>query len=93
VSFRPGQRVRVLGRPRSGHHRTPAYVKGRIGRVERFHGLVANPESRAYGAAGRPAQPLYMVSFSQADLWTGYRGGQADRVCLDILGSWLEEAE
>lgn len=93
MKFRPGQRVRVAARPRSGHERTPAYVKGRIGRVERFHGLFPNPESRAYGAAGHPAQPLYMVSFARAELWPGDAGASTDRVCLDLLASWLSEAE
>ena len=33
MSYRPGQRVRVVAREHEGHHRTPAYLKGQNGRL------------------------------------------------------------
>jgi len=37
VTLAPGQRVRVSSRSHDGHNRTPAYLRGRIGTVERGH--------------------------------------------------------
>jgi nitrile hydratase subunit beta len=92
VSFEPGQRVRVAARPHVGHHRTPGYVKGKTGRVERVHESYANPETRAYGHDGGPAHTLYLVGFDQRELWPGYRGAGRDRLLVDVFEHWLEEA-
>lgn len=93
MSFEPGQRVRVAARTHPGHHRTPGYVKGRTGRVERVHAQFANPETRAYGADGQPAQRLYLVGFDQGELWPRYQGAARDRLLVDVFEHWLEEAE
>jgi Nitrile hydratase beta subunit, C-terminal len=93
VRFRCGQRVRVAARPHEGHHRTPGYVKGKVGRVERVHDSFTNPETRAYGADGLPEQTLYLVGFAQRDVWPDYRGGAGDRVYVDVFEHWLEEAK
>jgi nitrile hydratase subunit beta len=37
MSFTPGDTVRVSSRRHEGHHRTPTYLKGRTGTVERVH--------------------------------------------------------
>ena len=89
--FRPGQRVRVSARTHSGHHRTPGYIKGKVGRVERLHNAFTNPETRAYGGDGLPEQPLYLVGFEQRDVWPQYHG--RDRIYVDVFEHWLEEAE
>ena len=93
MRYHPGDRVRVAARPHHGHHRTPAYLKGRTGRIERFHASFTNPETRAYGQDGLPEVPLYHVSFAQRDVWPPYRGGARDRICVDVFEHWLEEAE
>jgi nitrile hydratase subunit beta len=93
VTYRRGQRVRVADRSHDGHHRTPGYVKGKLGRIERAHASFTNPETRAYGADGLPQKPLYLVSFAQRDLWPRYRGGSGDRLYVDVFEHWLEEAE
>lgn len=93
MSYRPGQRVRVAARPHTGHHRTPAYLKGKVGTVERAHATYRNPETRAYGGDGLPEQRLYLVEFAQRDLWPGYGGGGGDRLLADVFEHWLEEAE
>jgi nitrile hydratase subunit beta len=90
VTFRPGDRVRVAARTHDGHHRTPGYVKGRSGRVERIHGSFSNPETRAYGTDGRPEQVLYHVCFAQEELWPESRRGADDTTCVDIFEHWLE---
>ena len=90
--FRPGERVRVRAAHPPGHVRTPHYVRGRTGIVERLCGAFPNPEERAYGRPGLPAQPLYRVRFRQRDLWRDYRGGGDDTVDVEIYQHWLEPA-
>ena len=93
MRYRPGQRVWVSARLHEGHHRTPGYVKGKIGSVERGHASFTNPETRAYGADGLPEQPLYLVGFAQYDVWPDYRGHGDDRIYVDVFEHWLEEAD
>ena len=84
MSFEVGQRVRVSARSHEGHHRTPAYVKGRAGTIVRLHGAFTNPETRAYGADGLPRRSLYLV---------GLEGHTPHRVLVDVFEHWLEQAE
>jgi nitrile hydratase subunit beta len=93
VSYRPGQRVRVDARDHEGHHRTPAYVKGKIGVVERVHPAFRNPETRAYGGDGHPKRALYLVGFDQREVWPDYRGRDGDRLYVDVFEHWLQEVE
>ena len=93
MKFRAGQRVRVSARSHEGHHRTPAYLKGRQGNVERIHSRFTNPETRAYGKGGLPEQQLYLVSFPQRNLWPKYDGSETDRLYADVFEHWLEDAE
>jgi nitrile hydratase subunit beta len=92
MSYGAGERVRVASRPHEGHHRTPGYLKGKTGVVERVHASFANPETRAYGADGLPAQRLYLVGFAQDEVWQGYGGSPSDRVYADVFEHWLERA-
>ena len=71
--FRPGDRVRIVDLGLTGHMRTPAYVRGHAGIVERDCGDHLNPESLAYGGDGRPARALYRVRIPQTALWPRYR--------------------
>ena len=93
MSFRIGQRVRVADRGHDGHHRTPGYVKGKIGLVELEHASFTNPETRAYGADGLPPRQLYLVGFAQRDFWPEYRGREDDTLRVDLFEHWLEDAE
>jgi nitrile hydratase subunit beta len=93
VSYASGERVRVAARPHDGHHRTPGYLKGKTGTVERVHASFTNPETRAYGADGLPVQRLYLVGFEQQEVWPGYRGPDSDRVYADVFEHWLERVE
>jgi hypothetical protein len=86
VTFRVGDPVRVADRAHEGHHRTPGYLKGRSGHVERVHGRFTNPETRAYGGDGLPELMLYQVAFGREELLPG----AADRTCVDLFEHWLE---
>jgi nitrile hydratase subunit beta len=93
VTYAPGDRVRISPRPHTGHHRTPGYVKGKVGTIERAQGSFPNPETRAYEGDGLPERRLYLVGFAQEDLWPGYRGRGSDRLYADVFEHWLEAAE
>jgi nitrile hydratase len=81
MTFAVGDRVRVADRAHAGHHRTPGYVKGRRGRIERVHGSFTNPETRAYGSDGLPEVVLYQVAFEL----------EQARTYVDVYEHWLEE--
>src|SRR5262249_5999549 len=82
--FAPGDRVVVRGAEPPGHLRTPYYIRGRAGVVERICGAFPNPEELAYGRDGTPARPLYRVRFRQADVWPDYAGPGEDAVEVEI---------
>ena len=90
--FRPGDHVAVRVVYPLGHVRTPYYIRGKSGIVERLCGVFGNPEELAYGRTGVPRQPLYRVRFQQRDIWPGYAGQLADTVDVDIYQHWLESA-
>jgi nitrile hydratase len=90
ADYVPGDRVRVRSHAGRGHHRTPWYIKGKVGCVTRVSGPFFNPESRAYGGSGEPKQPLYKVEFSQRDIWgDDYDENRADTVLVDVYQNWL----
>jgi nitrile hydratase subunit beta len=90
AAFAAGDRVRVRWADPPGHLRTPYYVRGKSGVVERCLGDFANPEELAFGRSGLPRQPLYRVRFRQADVWPDYAGPPADTVDIEIYQHWLE---
>lgn len=88
--FRPGDRVKVRFEDRPGHLRTPWYVRGKNGWIERVYGEFLNPESLAFGRDGLPKKTLYLVAFNQSDLWD--KANKADKVLVDIYEHWLDPA-
>jgi nitrile hydratase subunit beta len=91
--FRPGDSVEVRRAAPPGHIRTPWYIRGRRGVVERLCGTFANPEELAYNRSGEPRQPLYRVRFLQREIWPDYSGLERDTVEVEIYQHWLEPAE
>lgn len=91
MRFAIGDEVLVrMADPDRGHIRTPFYVRGKAGTIARSWGEFPNPEERAYGRAGMPPKPLYLVKFRQCDLWPGYDGETGDALYADIYEHWLE---
>jgi Nitrile hydratase beta subunit, C-terminal len=90
--FATGDRVRVVQMYPLGHVRTPWYIRGKSGVIERLCGAYPNPEELAYHRSGLPAQQLYRVRFLQREVWPDYRGSVADTVDLEIYDHWLEPA-
>jgi len=92
AAFAVGDRVRVDRRFPHGHIRTPFYIRGKIGTVERVCGAFRDPEALAYGKDGLPKRTLYRVRFPQAAIWSGYAGPAQDTVDVEIYEHWLERA-
>ena len=89
--FRPGDPVRVRRSDPPGHIRTPSYVRGKAGVIERLCGRFGNPEELAYNRTGS-VLPLYRVRFAQRTVWPDYRGDGDDSVDVEIFEHWLEPA-
>jgi nitrile hydratase beta subunit-like protein len=72
--------------------RTPYYIRGCTGMVERICGAFPNPEELAQMRDGLPPLPLYRVRFRQKDVWPDYHGNPADVLEVEIFQHWLEKA-
>ena len=92
AKFKVGERVKVMQAYPLGHVRTPYYIRGCTGEVERVCGSFPNPEELAQMRDGLPAIPLYRVRFRQAEVWPDYRGAAKDVVEIEIYQHWLEKA-
>ncbi len=88
--FKPGDKVRVRAAYPLGHIRTPFYIRGHSGVVERVCGTFGNPEELAQQRSGEPKQPLYRVRFRQRDVWPDYKGSPEDLLEVEIFQHWLE---
>jgi nitrile hydratase len=93
MRFRPGAAVRVRQADPPGHVRTPYYIRGKVGFVERVCGEFPNPEELAYGRSGEPKRSLYRVRFRQSEVWPRYEGQRSDTLDVEICEHWLEPAE
>ncbi len=85
-----GARVRLANDHPAGHTRVPRYARGRVGTVERVHGMHVFPNSSAHGLGENP-QWLYTVAFDARELW----GRAADpqlTVSIDAWETTLEPA-
>ena len=82
--FKPGDRVKVLKAFPPGHIRTPYYVRGCVGEIERICGAFANPEElalmrraaaltadghRAAMALARPGVREYQIEAELLHIW------------------------
>ena len=90
--FDVGDRVVVKHSYPPGHRRTPGYIRGKAGVIERICGAFPNPEELAYGFDGEPKKVLYRVRFLQKEVWPAYRGPAHDLIEMEIFEHWLEPA-
>ena len=88
--YAAGDSVHVRKVDSQGHIRTPHYIRGKTGVVERFVGHFRNPEELAYGRSGEPRRALYRVRFVQSHVWPDYAGGAEDTIDIDIYEHWLQ---
>jgi nitrile hydratase len=87
--FNVGDRVMIKRAFPPGHRRTPYYIRGKVGVIERICGAFPNPEELAYGFDGEPAKVLYRVRFQQSHVWPDYRGPARDVIEMEIFEHWL----
>lgn len=89
VTVRADERMRTQWR--APHLRTPGYIFGARGVVERLAGTFSDPSPMAYGEPNPPKQHLYRVRFAQSELWPEVepRGGADDTVDVEIYENWL----
>jgi len=88
--FKVGQRVRARNINPTGHTRLPRYARGRVGNIERDHGVYTFPDTNAH-FLGEKRQHVYSVRFSARELW-GERASARDCVHLDMWDDYLEHA-
>ena len=88
--FQVGQMVNVKSVCTNKHHRVPHYLKGKIGKVTEYLGLVENPELAAYSKNNTGLYPLYRVCFKQTSLWGGEQNGE---IYADLAEKWLSKVE
>jgi hypothetical protein len=91
--FDKGDRVLVLDLEKSGHIRTPFYIRGRVGTVIQRCGAFLNPEDLAIGIVAGPVVALYRVEFLLNQLWPDYAGNSSDMLCIEIYDHWLAMAD
>ena len=91
MRFKPGDQVRVLQAYPLGHVRTPFYIRGCTGTIERICGAFPNPEELAQMRDGLPPVPLYRVKFRQNEVWPDYHGSAEDVLEVEIYQHWLEQ--
>ncbi len=89
-AFAPGTRVRVAARMPLGHVRTPAYLRGKTGIVERLLGPFPDPERRAYAQHAVPLT-LARVRFTMAEVWGDATEAPGDTLDAEIYATWLTE--
>ncbi|CAE8630853.1 unnamed protein product [Polarella glacialis] len=92
--FAEGDVVRVrqeelASRWRKPHLRTPGYIFGLKGVVERYCGTFQDPEFLAFRGRGKEL-PLYRIRFCQKAVWPDYDGSDNDTVDVEVYQSWLE---
>ncbi len=87
-NFRVGQRVRAKNINPPTHTRLPRYARGKIGTIDRVHGIFVFPDTSALFQGEKP-QHLYSVRFVARELW-GDAAKPKDTVYLDLWNDYLE---
>ncbi len=88
--FRDGDRVRARNMHPVGHTRLPRYVRGKLGTINRDHGVFVFPDTNAHFLGEKP-QHVYSVRFAARELW-GQQASSRDSVFIDMWDDYLEPA-
>jgi len=86
--FAPGDKVRVVNDHPLAHTRAPRYIRGRVGTIDRQHGVHVFADANAKGD-GR-GEHLYSVRFEAHELWGPSAAGR-DAVYVDLWEPHLEQ--
>ena len=88
--FQVGQRVRARNNHPTGHTRLPRYTRGKLGTIDRDHGVFVFPDTNAHSLGEKP-QHVYSVRFAARELW-GEQAAPRDAVYIDMWDDYLEPA-
>jgi nitrile hydratase subunit beta len=88
--FHVGQRVRGRNINPMTHTRLPRYARGKLGTIERDHGVFLFADSNAHFQGEKP-QHLYSVRFAARELW-GEQAAARDAVYVNLWDDHLEPA-
>jgi nitrile hydratase subunit beta len=88
--FQVGQRVRGRNINPVTHTRLPRYARGKIGTIERDHGVFLFADSNAHFQGEKP-QHLYSVRFTARELW-GEQASARDSTYVNLWDDHLEPA-
>ena len=88
--FQAGQRVRARNMHPVGHTRLVRYARGKMGTIERDHGVFVFPDTNAHFQGEQP-QHVYSVRFAARELW-GEQASPRDAVYIDLWDDYLEPA-
>ena len=86
--FNAGDQVRTRNIHPVGHTRLPRYARGKLGVVQRDHGVFVFPDTNAH-FLGENSQHVYSVRFAARELW-GQQASSQDSVYLDMWDAYLE---
>ncbi|PTX55431.1 nitrile hydratase [Litoreibacter ponti] len=89
MSLTPGTRVKIKRMAPPGHIRTPHYLRGREGVIERVLGPFKNPEQLAYMVPA-PERVLYRVRFEMGHIWPDAEAPQ-DTLDAEIYEHWIDQ--
>ena len=87
--FKVGQRVRARNINPTHHTRLPRYSRGKIGTIERDHGVYSFPDTNAH-FQGQKRQHVYSVRFAARELW-GESASPRDFIYIDMWDDYLEQ--
>src|SRR5258708_39608381 len=88
--FQAGQRVRARNMHPPGHTRLPRYARGKVGTIDRDHGVFVFPDTNAHFLGEKP-QHVYSVRLAARELW-GERASPRDSVYIDMWEESIEQA-
>jgi len=88
--FKVGEQVRARNINPVGHTRLPRYARGKLGTINRDHGVYVFPDTNAHFLGENP-QHVYSVRFAARELW-GIQAAEKDCVYADLWDDYLEPA-
>ncbi len=88
--FKAGDKIRARNLNPYGHTRLPRYVRGKVGVVERNHGVFVFPDTAAHGGGEKP-QNVYSVRFEARELW-GEEAPEKDSLYIDLWDDYIDPA-
>ena len=89
-TFKAGDRVRARNFHPTHHTRLPRYARGKLGVIDRDHGVFILPDEHASSGKKVPSH-CYAVRFEGRELW-GPQAGPRDAIYIDLFDESLEPA-